>query len=232
MVKKAGIVGVLLMLSSTLAGGESAEEVIKKIFETYQKIKSAQVDYMIMSEIENIGIINKVEGTNWVKGDKVKYKEVVWLPDNKKGEQLRVSDGKIFWVYQKWLNTASRQVFPEEIQRANKKGVKRLGALKGLLPIPSPQEKWRVKKVKEKKKEFWLIEPVNLPPRVVSHKFWVGTKDYLIYRRELKATEQMGIQKLNSRIYAEYKNYKINIPIPEEEFSFQPPEGVKVVSGF
>lgn len=190
---------------------ESAQDISKKVLDTYKSMKSAMVSFSIASPSSTM------KGTVTADGVKIRYdEEVSGAPAGRPIPRMRVTDGSVIWTYSPTEKAALKQSFTREMMEQTLQGRKLYGCLASLLPIAAISN---CAILEESPEGLTLKTPPGSP---TSFTFWIDRKSFLISKIQVK--DQSGASTMT------YKEYRINLPVPEKTFTFLPPKGVKIIT--
>lgn len=224
-IHKIGIItGIILIitLANGIAQGENLRDVnefIKKVEAAYENITSFSASFTLKQKDEA-----RTEGKIWYKEGKYKMEAATSLAQEKKTvEQTIIFDGDTAWQYVPEKNMAIKLRLSALSEKIREK-IPLNWQKKTLEPLFDREFKMSKRWIEGE--EIYILESIpssgekNSPYKKI---FWVRAKDYLMRKREFY--DKGG----NLLLSQEFKDIQTNKNIPEDEFIFQAPQGVKII---
>ena len=225
-------VGLLLVGLHVKAEGDELTDVLNDIQNKIKNLKSYQAKIEMVFLQTDRGIMELNGEIKFVRPDKLRMEIGVKGEDRTK--QYMYSDGLTMWQYMPFFKLASKvdlaalkKEFPEAkglvedqskvespVADVQKENIKYLG----IEDLSGEQTYVFEGKLNEERKEN-----MDLPQDVSQVKIWVGVNDGL--QRKAEYYDSDG----NLVFYQVLKDVKVNIDIPDSEFTFEQPEGINVV---
>lgn len=205
------LMGLFIVAGFTVASPQT--DVLERSLKVNEGIETFEAEFVQITCTKATGICQRFEGKLWLKRPE-KFRMEVMSPDT----QLFVSDGETMWIYL----PKSNQAIKEDLKKTE------------LLPQPSQvlfefSEKYEIDfkgEDKVKKKTYYLLnlKPKEESPYFIAARVWLNLESLLMER--LMVTDGQGNETILN-----FREVEINLTLPEDKFTFTPPEGVEAVEG-
>jgi outer membrane lipoprotein-sorting protein len=223
---------LLLVVPFYSLHAQNVNEILGKINSEAKSLNSYKADFSI-AFVQKNGEITEMGGEiSYVKPDKMKMKlGMKGMPNT---NQLMVSDGNTMWQYMPFMKIVSKVDLASLKKEFGQKldFIKRQSKIENTLTGLKQETLQFVGIEKKDGVDCYVLEGVitdkkrnelDIPLKVTKAKVWIGKDDGLQRRTEFY--DKSG----DMLFYQELKNVKTNISIPDNDFKFQPPEGVNIL---
>lgn len=225
-------VGLLLVGLHVKAEGDELTDVLNDIQNKIKNLKSYQAKIEMVFLQTDRGIMELSGEIKFVRPDKLRMEIGVKGEDRTK--QYMYSDGLTMWQYMPFFKLASKV----DLAALKKEFPEAKGLVEDQSKVGSPVADVQKENIKylgiedlsgeqtyvfEGKLNGERKENMDLPQDVSQVKIWVGVNDGL--QRKAEYYDSDG----NLVFYQVLKDVKVNIDIPDSEFTFEQPEGINVV---
>lgn len=196
----------------------SVADVVAKLQANYERITSYQANFSQQLRSSSFDrIVSEGKGNLYFK----KPGKMCWHY-NEPEEHFYITDGDIFWDYL----PSEKQVLKIKLSEALITNIPR----SFLFGMGKLDKEFEISFHSKKEKELEEVYHLDLVPKDKSARevfgtleLWVDAKDFLV--REAKLTDPLGnINKLT------FSEIKLNPKLDDKIFSFQPPQGVEVIT--
>ncbi|HKX27407.1 MAG TPA: redoxin domain-containing protein [Blastocatellia bacterium] len=255
--RSARTIFLVLLLVSTISSGSSAqtqpgaEEILRNVRETYRQLKTYQFEYRKTSEqkTEMEGLIGESKqqaaGTVWVASSDRSRTEA----KDSNNRLVKIVDGRITWTYVPALKAYTRREAdadgkPSRQEWFDYSASEALGYIRNYSALGSspPRSKQTVNLLREEAIEIagqklncYVIE-ISSPesgPTKFSRQYWIEKNSYLVAREKYTSTTESRLGSTSSSSTIATFNYiKLNIPLADDLFFFEPPAGTEEVAKF
>ncbi len=201
---------LLLVLLWTPAAtcAEQGEEVIRKVQETFAGLKTLSVQFKVRYQVSGAGEIREETGRFWM-DDSGRFR-------TETPSQTLVCDGETLWMYDPGQKQVIIRNFADDADDL-------VTPRKLLYEFPRD---YRVVGIEEdrlagKDCTVLVMNPKSETDPTREIKVWIDSDDFL--------TRRFLIVDLADNVTLfEFMDYRLNRPIPEDIFTFQPPEGTEI----
>lgn len=187
----------------------NAEKIIKSVQNLYKNAKTARIDFNETDRFKLTGVTSSISGTLIFKGLALFRLETE--------DQVIVSNGSIFWRYNKLEN----QVLIDYA----KKGQQEVFLNQFLYQISDHYFSRLVDTIDEGKKKTFVI---NLTPKVPEQSYFTAIKVW-VQEKTWYVSKILYIDYNGNETEYDIERIEIDIPVPDSTFEFQPPEGSEIV---
>jgi len=201
-------IAALFLVFRVAAAQETAENIVKKVRDNYEKLKSLQADFVQNYTWSLAGETQTVEGKLLLKqGDRYRVETA---------QQLIVTDGTTVWTY----SAEKRQVFVDHLSKTSDQPLPRELLIKYT-------RDFKAKLLAPEKlagEEYYRLRfaPKDDDSFVHEVTAWIDPDTWLA-----RKIEQHDIND-NVTVY-ELKNVQRDLAVPDQSFTFKIPDGVEVV---
>ncbi len=230
---------ILLVAAAAAASGQTAPEILKKVATTYQSLKSYQLEAQVVSESVSDNSESRSKSTRF---------SAAMLPNRRRIETkggpisgLRVFDGETVWDYRPGANQFARQAqagyTPPRMNTLSDSvdQYKTLDKSEGAIVVGEESIE-----AAGGSKTCWVVE---VPSRFRAagivlerspSRYWVEKSTHLVLRESQSTKIKMPMMDAPQTTTATttYTLVRVNEPVPDELFRFQPPAGASEVGEF